>query len=134
MTSFPSIALGASALAFALVFCALVPASAQPPGAPIHLALSALGDLTPYRTIASDTLALVDKGDIPAARARAKDLETAWDKAEPTLKPKDKVSWTAVDGMIDAALTDLRTPNPKPAACQASLKALMARLDGLDRG
>ena len=133
MTSFPSIALGTSALALALAIGALMPASAQPAGAPIYLAFSTLGDLTPYRTIASDTLALVDKGDIPAARARVKDLETAWDKAESTLKRKDKSTWTALDGMIDAALTSLRTPNPKPAACQASLKALVAKLDGLGK-
>ena len=92
MTSFPSIALGASALAFALVFCTLVPASAQPPGAPIHLALSALGDLTPYRTIASDTLALVDKGDIPAARrfCEALGLTASW--------VADSGTWVSLEG------------------------------------
>lgn len=129
-TSFP-LALRVSPLAVALGFGALGPAAAQPTAAPIRLAMSALGDLTPYRVIASDTLAIVEKGDIPAARARIKDLETAWDKAEATLKPKDGATWTAIDGMIDEALTDLRTPAPKPAACAASLKALIAKMDAV---
>lgn len=95
--------------------------------------MSALGDLSPYRTIAVDTLVLVDKGEIPAARLRVKDLETAWDKSEATLKPKDKAIWTSIDGLIDAALTDLRSPNPQPATCAASLKALIAKVEAIDR-
>lgn len=132
MPSRPSRLLAISALGAALGLAG-APASAARLEARTVLAASALGDLSPFRAIAADTLALVDKGDIPAARARVKDLETAWDKGEPTLKAKDKATWTAVDGMIDAALTDLRSPNPKPAACQASLKALVGKLDGLDR-
>ena len=128
--------LRAPALAAALGLAALSPLAAQAagaPAAPLRLAMSALGDLAPYRTIASDTLALVDKGDVPAARARIKDLETAWDKAEPTLKAKDRPTWTSLDGMIDAALTDLRTPNPKPAACATSLRALIAKMEAMDK-
>ena len=130
--------LNASALGAVLAIASMTPALAAPVGvapqaAPMRLALSALGDLGPFRTIASDTLALVDKGDVPAARTRVKDLETAWDKAEATLKRKDKATWTTLDGMIDAALTELRTPNPKPAACAASLKALVAQMDMVDK-
>lgn len=99
----------------------------------IRLAASALGDLSPFRAIAADTLALVRKGDIQAARARAKDLETAWDQAEANLKPKDKAAWTAIDGRIDDALTNIRIPNPKPAACEASLGALLAQFDAAAR-
>ncbi len=125
--------LRASAIGASVALAALASAAAGHAASPTVVALSALGDLAPYGRIASDTLALVDKGDIPAARARVKDLETSWDKAEATLKAKDKATWTTVDGMIDAALSDLRTPNPKAAACQASLRALIAELDGLDK-
>jgi ABC-type tungstate transport system permease subunit len=109
------------------------PASLGPALASTHVAASALGDLARFRAIVADTLAFVNRGDIAGARTRVKDLETAWDKDEPTLKARDKAAWTALDGMIDSALTDLRIPNPKPAACVASLKALLSKLDGLDR-
>ncbi|WP_237479143.1 histidine kinase [Lichenibacterium dinghuense] len=124
----------ASAVGAVLVAGSSLAAPAAPPRpAELRLAASALGDLSLFRTIAADTLALVKKGDIPAARARAKDLETAWDKAEASLKPKDKAAWTAIDGKIDDALTDVRVPNPKPSACEASLGALLAQFDTAGR-
>ncbi len=129
-----------SALVLALCFCSSFAAEAAErntvsaiAAVQVRMVMSALGDLSPYRTIASDTLAIVGKGDIPAARTRIKDLETSWDKAEATLKPKDKATWTRLDGLIDAALADLRTPNPKPAACAASLKVLIAEFDTIDK-
>ena len=123
--------LGASALTFSLGVS--IAASAQPADVPMKLAFSALGDLSTYRTIATDTLTIVDNGDLSAARARIKDLETSWDKAESNLKSKDKTTWTMLDGAIDAALTDLRSPAPKSAICAASLKALIAKLDMVDK-
>lgn len=99
----------------------------------LRIAASTLGDLAPYRTIAADTLKIVDKGDVAAARTRIKDLETSWDKAEATLKPKDPAAWTMLDKMIDTALTDLRTPLPKTADYAASLKALLAKMDDVGK-
>ncbi len=99
----------------------------------LQLAASTLGDLAPYRTIAADTLRIVDKGDVAAARTRIKDLETSWDKAEATLKPRDPAAWTMLDKMVDAALADLRTPLPKTADCAASLKALLAKMDDVGK-
>ncbi len=91
------------------------------------LAMSALGDLNPYRAIASDTLKIVDTGDLAAAKTRVKDLETAWDDAEAGMKPKDRTSWSSIDKSIDAALNALRADAPKQAQCATALRVLVAR-------
>jgi hypothetical protein len=116
-------------LSRALVLASLVLAlpTAALIGAPAVAQASAgasLGSLAPFQTIVADTLALVNKGDLQAARTRIKDLETAWDKAEATLKPKNKASWTKIDTAIDEALTSLRRPNPQGADAAAALGKL----------
>src|ERR1700710_2804253 len=73
-----------------------------------------LGDLSLYRTITADTLALIDKGDLVAAQKRGTDLETAWDKAEDTMKPNDPKRWRLIDKAIDRVLHELRAATPQP--------------------
>ena len=65
------------------------------PVAPAYAA-SKLGDLSRFRKIVVDVRSLVGGGDLAVARARIKDLETSWDEAEASLKPRDAPEWHRV--------------------------------------
>jgi hypothetical protein len=94
---------------------------------------SPLGDLSGFRQVAEDTLSLVHKGDLTAAKSRIRDLESAWDKAEDQLKPLDSGAWTSADKSIDRALRELRSGRPDAGICGTSLEALIAKFHALDK-
>ena len=88
-----------------------------------------LGDMSPFKQIADETLKLVEKGDAKGAKTRIKDLETAWDAAEPKLKAVNAASWTTVDKAIDLALKEVRAAHPAADKSSKSLKDLIAKFD-----
>ncbi|MFC9789452.1 hypothetical protein [Rhodococcus sp. NPDC127528] len=81
-----------------------------------------------FRTIAQNALTDVQGGDQAGARARAKDLETAWDDGESTLRPMDKAAWHVLDDRIDGALSAVRAGKPDPATEVQALTILLAAL------
>jgi len=90
--------------------------------------IASLGDLSSFVKIETDTLNLVNKGDLTGAKTRIKDLEAAWDKAQPDLQPKDPSKWTKIDGTIDKVLSELRAGNPIQSNCKSALEASLAAL------
>ena len=81
-----------------------------------------------YRTIATDTLALVRSGDTGGASDRATDLETAWDDDQDTLQGKDCQAWTYVDQQIDPVLSAVRASHPDSATEEQALNDLLTTL------
>jgi uncharacterized membrane-anchored protein len=92
-----------------------------------------LGDLSALRSIAEDLLRLERAGDIAHAKSRARDLEAAWDKDQTRLQPMSPEKWTLMDGAIDDVLRTVRSPKPNAAESGASLEALIAVIDTLDK-
>src|ERR1700712_1455728 len=88
-----------------------------------------VGDLSPFRAIVMDTAALVEKGDLSGAKARIKDLEVAWDDAEPSMKPRAATEWHTIDRSIDRALAALRLNKPDAADCKQRLTDLLNVMD-----
>lgn len=92
---------------------------------------SKLGDLSEFQNIAADVTTIVDKGNLPEAKARIKDLEVAWDSAEAGLKPRAADDWHVLDKSIDHALSVLRADHPNQKDNKEAMTALLNTFDAL---
>jgi hypothetical protein len=121
----------------ALIALAGTAGAQQPSGAAVQATAgkpataTPLGDLSPFRTIAADTLRIIDTGDLAAAKKRIKDLEVSWDQAEPRIKPKAPQQWETVDVAIDRALKEVRAWSTTQAKSAEALQALLATIDSM---
>jgi uncharacterized membrane-anchored protein len=78
-----------------------------------------------FRSIVQATLVKVRAGDQHGAKATITDLETAWDRDEADLRPRDKTAWGVLDSQIDGALHAVRARNPNTANEIEALNALL---------
>ncbi len=90
-----------------------------------------LGDLTGFKKIANDMLAMVHAGNMSGAKTRADDLEAAWDKGQAVMRPMNPEKWTLLDGSIDDVLKKIRSSQPNGAESSASLESFINEMDTL---
>lgn len=98
----------------------------QPGASPA--ATQSLGDLSAYRTIVSDTQAILRTGDVAAAEHRMTDLESLWDQNAGRLRQANPAAWGTIDTAADAAFAALRTSTPNRDTIYAALATLDATL------
>ncbi len=92
-----------------------------------------LGDLSLFKALVKDMQAAVRAGDLAGARAKADDLETAWDNGQARLQPMSPDRWTTMDNACDDVLTSMRSSKASDATRLTALDALMKVIDALDR-
>ncbi len=124
------------ALALALTVTGTVAVSAQNdrPTTPQAQATAATDSMTPYRTLAADTLAAFKAQDLTTARKKAKELETAWDKNEKALQKKSPDVWNQIDKAMDDFIKPLAGKTPDAAKVQATYDAFIAKLQMAVKG
>jgi hypothetical protein len=120
-----------TAIIASVFLLSLAAGCSKPAEPPIPGAASQLGDLTEFHSIAVDVAGIVEKNNLPAAKTRIKDLESAWDSAEAGIKPRAAGDWHILDKAIDHALAALRAKSPDQAKCKATMDDLLKAFDSM---
>lgn len=122
------------AMFITLSSCGAMMSSAQEPSPTVaqsqQAAVAATVDdnMTPYRKLATDTLNAFQAHDMPTAKAKARELEVAWDTQQKALKKKSPDVWGQIDKAMDAFIKPLQGKSPDPAKVQAAYDAFISRL------
>jgi hypothetical protein len=90
---------------------------------------ASLGDLSPMRTIIADVQKIAASGDFTGAERRVTDFESAWDDAQPSMRPLNPDAWGNIDQAADTAFTALRSGSPQADKVDAALVTLLATLN-----
>jgi hypothetical protein len=91
-------------------------------------------NMTPYRTLAADTQKAFKAHDLTAARKKAKELETAWDKNEKALQKKSPDVWNQIDKAMDDFIKPLADKAADAAKVQTAYDAFIAKLQMAVKG
>jgi hypothetical protein len=117
------------AMLVTLTVCGTIASSAQEPKPAVDQSKPAADDnMTPYRTLAADTLKAFKAHDMPTAKKKARELEVAWDSREKALQKKSPDVWGQIDKAMDAFIKPVQDKSPDPAKVQAGYDAFIAKL------
>ena len=122
------------AMLVTLTVCGTIASSAKEPKPPLDLSNPAAGaqaaddNMTPYRNLAADTLKAFQAHDMPTAKAKARELEVAWDTREKALEKKSPDLWDQIDKAMDAFIKPVQGKSPDPAKVQMAYDTFIAKL------
>jgi hypothetical protein len=91
-------------------------------------AAAANDNMTPYRTLAADTLTAFKAHDMATAKKKARALEVAWDSREKALQKKSPDVWGQIDKAMDDFIKPLQGKSPDATKVQTSYDSFIAKL------
>ena len=120
------------AMLVTLTLCGTIASSAQEPKQAVDQSTPAAvanDNMTPYRTLAADTLNAFKAQDMATAKKKARELEVAWDTREKPLQKKSPDLWGQIDKAMDGFIKPImQDKSPDPAKIQTAYDAFIAKL------
>ena len=114
-----------------LTLCGTIASSAQEPKQAVDQSTPAAvanDNMTPYRTLAADTLNAFKAQDMATAKKKARELEVAWDTREKALQKKSPDLWGQIDKAMDAFIKPMQDKSPDPVKVQTAYDTFIAKL------